>query len=133
MFEMQETGVMLYYSYNKTSNSPDIYYGLTIASATLDDNRLQIGFTNGTKVDVYDTEQQCCENRYISTDDDLSSLVGHVLLRIEAKEGPQLPDNYEVHETCFVEIGTNIGFVTLTTHNEHNGYYSGFALVIEQT
>ena len=35
------------------------------------------------------------------------------------------------HETCFVEVATDDGFITLTNHNEHNGAYSGFVLTVE--
>jgi hypothetical protein len=38
---------------------------------------------------------------------------------------------YDVHETCFVEVQATGGFITLVTHNEHNGYYGGFDPVIE--
>ena len=34
---------------------------------------------------------------------------------------------------AFLEIGTEIGAVTVVTHVEHNGYYGGFGLTIEET
>jgi hypothetical protein len=30
-------------------------------------------------------------------------------------------------------IGTDVGFITLTNHNEHNGYYGGFGLTITES
>jgi hypothetical protein len=68
----------------------------------------------------------------MSTDDDVRSLVGHNLTRIEAKEGPGEPDQYGEHETVFVEVGTDAGFITVVNHNEHNGYYGGFGLTITE-
>ena len=46
------------------------------------------------------------------------------------KEGPEEANEWgDSHETMFVEIVTDGGdSVTLTTHNEHNGYYGGFWL-----
>jgi hypothetical protein len=66
------------------------------------------------------------------TDDDLASLVGHKLVRIEAKPADNEPDDYGEHEVCFVEVGTDQGFITLSNHNEHNGYYGGFGLSIDE-
>ena len=60
----------------------------------------------------------------------IGSLIGTRVVRIVEKDGPELPCA-EVHETRFVEIVTTKGSVTLTTHNEHNGYYGGFVLGVE--
>ena len=69
----------------------------------------------------------------MTTDDDVSSLVGQRLARIDAKDGPETSggDYFDEHEQVFVEVGTDQGFVTLVTHNEHNGFYGGFALTLE--
>ena len=64
------------------------------------------------------------------TDDDVQALVGHVLLAIEEKPGPDIDDDDGCHETCFVEVVTSGAFVTLTNHNEHNGWYGDFNMVV---
>ena len=68
----------------------------------------------------------------MTTDDDVQSLVGGTLTRIEAKPGPDVDDGGECHETVFVEVGTDRGFITIVNHNEHNGYYGGFGLTITE-
>jgi hypothetical protein len=106
-------------------------YGREISSVILEDEtRLIIEF-NGSKIAIFDGGQQCCERRYMRTDDDIQSLVGHTLLRIEAKQGPRIEnDDDTVHEICFLEIGTDDGFISFSNHNENNGYYGGFNLKI---
>jgi hypothetical protein len=129
------------------SKDPVLYYGKKIASVEkgtdykysetryrgTTDDAVKITFDDGKAIVIFDNGQSCCENRYITCDDDLQTLVGNTLTRIEAKDGPTEDCEYgDVHETMFVEIGTDQNFVTLTTHNAHNGYYGGFALNIQE-
>jgi hypothetical protein len=107
--------------------------GRIICGAEIKDNRLVLTLDGSQKIEIWDDGQLCCERRYMTTDDDLSSLVGHKLTRIDSKPG----ENQEFHndtynETVFVEIGTDQGFVTVTNHNEHNGYYGGFYLKVTE-
>jgi hypothetical protein len=102
----------------------------TVSAVKLTDDRLTIVMDCGVEYAVVDRGQSCCEHRYITTDDDIGSLIGTRVVRIVEKDGPELPCA-EVHETRFVEIVTTKGSVTLTTHNEHNGYYGGFVLGVE--
>jgi len=37
-----------------------------------------------------------------------------------------------MHEVQFVLITTSLGVFTMATHNIHNGYYSGFSVVVEE-
>jgi hypothetical protein len=106
--------------------------GKTIRFAKLVENKVFLQFTDGTRIKLYDDGQSCCENRYISTDDEMNNIEDGLLLDIEKKEGPIVEKDCEVHEQIFVEIKTDKGFVTLCTHNEHNGYYGGFALVLQK-
>jgi hypothetical protein len=122
---------MLHLLGGRSEHSASEYVGRTIVSATLADERLTLTFTDGARIAIFDDGQSCCESRYVTTDDDIASLVGRKLVRIEAKDGPETEDEYGgAHESCFVEIGTDDGFITLTNHNEHNGYYGGFGLTI---
>jgi hypothetical protein len=133
---------MLHYLGGGSKHSASEFYGRKIVAAELvkdkprgsldssPDESLRLTFEDGTKIAIWDDGQSCCESRYMTTDDDVQSLVGHRLARIEAKDGPSGDADYDVHETCFVEIGTDDGFVTLTNHNDHNGYYGGFGLTI---
>lgn len=126
-------GAMLHQLSGGSEHNPSEYFGKTIVSAELKDERLLIGFDDGKKIHIYDDGQSCCESRYITTDDDLSSLVGGKLVNIEAKDGPEIQGEWgESHEQVFVEVRTDKAFVTLCNHNEHNGYYGGFCLTIKE-
>lgn len=125
-------GVMLHYLSGGSEQDPAKYYGRTITAAEIDDKRLTLSFSDGGKVAIWDDGQSCCESRYMRTDDDVQSLVGHKLVRIEAKESRKDPDQYGEHDVVFVEVGTDDGFITIANHNEHNGYYGGFGLTVTE-
>lgn len=119
-------------------HNPDEFYGRKIIAAALcevnggNTNGIRLTFDDGSAIRIWDDGQSCCESRYTTTDDDLSKIVGGVLRRIETKPAPEIKGEYgEEHEQVFVEIGTDECFVTLVTHNEHNGYYGGFGLTID--
>ena len=125
-------GAMLHYLSGGSPKSASDYYGQKIVSASLDDDALKLGLDSGKTIKIWDNGQSCCESRYMRTDDQVASLVGHTLTRIEAKEAPNEPDEYGEHEVVFVEVGTDQNFVTIASHNEHNGYYGGFGLSIDE-
>lgn len=110
------------------------YYGETIVSAILEDDRLRLSLGSGKTIEIWDAGQSCCEYRHMTTDDDVTSIVGKKLVGITEKEGPEEEeDEYGgYHETCFVEVTVDDGFITLVTHNEHNGYYGGFDLAVTE-
>ena len=107
------------------------YLGQIIVAITMSEEAITISFGNGA-IKLYDAGQCCCERRYMRTDDDVQSLVGATLQRIEVKDGPNIDDEGDCHEQQFLEIGTDKGFVTIVNHNEHNGYYGGFSLHLEE-
>lgn len=129
-------GAMLHYLSGGSSNDPKKYLGKTVEKAEVIDNKFHINFTDGTKIQIFDDGQSCCEHRYMTCDDDLSKIVGGKLISIETKPGaaPEKEEEYssESHEVVFLDIQTDKGFVTFATHNEHNGYYGGFGLNIEE-
>lgn len=110
--------------------------GKTIASLALkthdqrDIDALVFHFTDGTAMQLRDEGQSCCETRYMHTDDKLSDFVGAQFLGAEVRDAPSIPSKeYEdVHEVQFLIVKTSIGEFTVETHNEHNGYYGGFAI-----
>ena len=87
---------------------------------------IEIEFKDNPSLVLFDYSQQCCENRYITTDDNLDDVSGDILVSIKRKSGSTVVSDYDEHEVQFLEIQTNNQQVTFTTHNEHNGYYSGF-------
>jgi len=99
------------------------------ALSLIEDDGLHFVFEDDTKIKLFDDGQNCCEVRYMRTDDDLEQFVGSELLDAEITDGPEIDsDPYETHETQFLNIKTSIGIFTMTTHNEHNGYYGGFLI-----
>jgi hypothetical protein len=93
---------------------------------------LVITFADNSKIEISDYGQDCCEHRYMTTDDDIKDLIGGVLIKIESKGFSHcIDDKYDdYHEVYFVEVATNKTSITLCTHNIHNGYYGGFDLVV---
>lgn len=102
--------------------------GFKITAAKMQDEKvyLKLEFT----IAIFDNGESCCEHRYMTTYDDLQSLVGHELRHIKAMATADIRDTSEEHEIVFVEIGTDVGFVTIVNHNEHNGNYGGFGLIV---
>lgn len=129
-------GVMLFNLSGGNQNAADKYYGRTVVAAVLDqeNERFRITFDDGVQIAIWDDGQSCCENRYMRTDDEPAALIGQKLVRIEAKDGPTTEEGEwgDAHECVFVEIATEGGFITLASHNVHNGYYGGFGLTITE-
>lgn len=125
-------GVMIHQMSGGNKNSPDKYYGKTITKASVDEAGVLLEFKDKSSIFLYDDGQSCCEDRYVTCDDDPNDLVGGILTKIEEKEYTEEDENYEVHEKCFIDISTNKATITITTHNVHNGYYGGFALTIRE-
>lgn len=106
--------------------------GKMIVDAFMQDDSLFLEFENGLKIEVFDDGQECCERRHMSTDDDVESMVGCWLIHVDGRYGGDIDDRQNVHEICFVEIQTDRGLITIANHNEHNGYYGGFKMMIRQ-
>jgi hypothetical protein len=92
---------------------------------------LRIAFDDGSTLHIWDAGQDCCEARYMSTDDDLSSLIGGHLVDVDVRDGDVGTYGDDSHETAFVKVITDQATITLVTHNEHNGYYGGFGLAAQ--
>lgn len=100
--------------------------GKTIARVWLEDETLKFEFSDGTKMNVWDGGQSCCESRYMVTADDLSEYAGAILMDMELKDAPEVEDEYGSHEVQFLDVKTDKGVFQMASHNEHNGYYGGF-------
>ena len=115
----------------RVSASP-MYDSKVVKSVDMSEDALNIRFEDDTGITITDEGQSCCEHRYMTTDDDVQSLVGSVIQTIMVKSGPDIEVDYDSHEQEFLEIQTNKGFITIVNHNEHNGYYGGFSLNIKE-
>ncbi len=95
-----------------------------------DSNILYIIFKDDTKLAIHDSKQDCCENRYMRTDDNLSIFKEAKLLdiRIERVHDSEMIDGM-YDDMAFLIIATDKGDITIANHNEHNGYYAGFSIV----
>ena len=100
--------------------------GRRIAGAVLDDGAnhgdgaLHLTFDDGKTLELYDDASACCERRYMTTDDDLSAMVGATFLDAETREGLT---EHENHEVQFLVLTTSQGEFTLETHDVHDGNY----------
>jgi len=108
--------------------------GKTIKSLELSDEKLKFEFEDGSKMQLSDEGQSCCEYRHMSTDDDLSYYVGAKLRGAELRESPPIAESEygDLHEAEFLAIKTSIGEFVMVNHNEHNGYYGGFYVVASE-
>ena len=114
---------------SKESNGVVKSKGKTISKVEITDNVLVISFTDDTTLSIRDDGQTCCESRYMVTDDDLPYYAGATLLSVEISDAPNQEDEYGDHEVQFLRVNTNKGTFVLSNHNEHNGHYSGFAMI----
>ena len=94
---------------------------------------LKVQFDDGSMLLAFDDGQSCCESRYMRTDDKFEDFVGATLVSMELKQAPDITEEDEdgwgqTHEVQFLELMTSKGALTMASHNEHNGYYGGFAI-----
>lgn len=103
--------------------------GKRIASVELVADELRLAFTDGAVLRIYDDGQSCCESRYMRTDDDLPTFAGATLRGVEVRDATDIAcDGEDSHEVAFLVVHTDGGDIVCSTHNEHNGYYGGFAM-----
>lgn len=104
-----------------------------IAKMMMDGDELLICFKSGREIVISDHAQSCCEHRYMHCEDegDFEFHEGAFLRFVQIVAGDD-EDGYEVHETEYCNILTSKGVIQLVCHNEHNGYYGGFAVRIEE-
>lgn len=94
----------------------------------LDPQKLELTFSDGSKLVLADWGQSCCEHRHMSTDDDLNYYLGAKFLKVEIENGPETKEGYDYHEQQFMRVYTDRGVFVIVNHNEHNGYYGGFSV-----
>lgn len=105
--------------------------GKKLAIVELRDDALWMTVEGGPTVRMSDHGQSCCESRYMRTDDDLASFVGATLTGVEVREAPSVDVDYDAHDVEFLAVQTDRGEFVMSSHNEHNGYYGGFAIRAE--
>lgn len=106
--------------------------GRDIESLKLEDNMLVFGFKDHQSLFVWDDDRDCCEGRWMSTDDSLSAFIGATFLGMRLGEAKEVPAEHCVKEVQFLIIFTSLGEFTVANYNEHNGYYGGFDIGVER-
>ncbi len=109
------------------------YLDKRIHKAYFDADSIYLHLADCTLLRVYDGGQGCCEHRYMECQDDLSVLNGQLLknIIIRSVDNSSDTESGNEHEIAFLEIKTDKDTVSFATHNEHNGYYSGFNIEID--
>lgn len=117
---------------------PDGCFGLRVESANFDDSYrgvggLQFVFENGATLVLSDRGPDCCNSVYMTCSDDLSQIVGDRMVGVTIEDAPDISGGEDAyHEVQFLHVRFASGAVVVCeTHNEHNGYYGGFSLVVE--
>jgi hypothetical protein len=126
---------MLHYLGGGSPKNPSDYYGRKITDAKQQGDELRLTFEDGVTIRIFDNGQSCCESRYMRTDDDLSTLVGKTLVAIDANEAKAVSntgDYGDMEEATFLDVKTQDGLVSFSFHVDHNGYYGGFGLSLDE-
>ena len=124
--DFRDTGLIFQEACNKTIAS------VRLEKGERTEDGLIIHFDDGHALRIWDDGQSCCELRYMTTDDDLRPFVGARFLGAEVLPAPNVPDEWGEHEVAFLVVRTSLGTFTIETHNEHNGYYGGFGVAVEE-
>lgn len=107
--------------------------GMVIKFLSLTDDCFRIGFNGNVYLAIWDNSgQQCCEARYMTTDDNLKDYIGATFLGVNVKPVEEETKLWgDIHEMIFVDICTSKGNISVCTHNEHNGWYGGLSVRAE--
>lgn len=91
-----------------------------------DDSTVRMGIENG---------QCCCENwGYLTSQDDLTDFIGAMFISVAVTDAEL--KHYDVASVydgaaMFINVETSRGCLQFVAYNEHNGYYSHDAVLIE--
>lgn len=107
--------------------------GKKISSVAIKNDDLVFKFEDGTALALYDAGQNCCEHRWMHSDDNLGYFSGAVLLDMSVRYGGTNGDEFSGYgddqtDSQFLVVDTDKGSFTVVNYNSHNGYYGGFSL-----
>lgn len=126
---MKGVGVLLCEMASHEAAREPLRTGLRIASLGITDDALTVRFEDGTGYQFEDMGQSCCEHRYMRSDDKPEEFVGATFMGAEIADAPDAPGQYgDEHEVQFLRVLTDRGPFVASSHNEHNGFYGGFAV-----
>ena len=98
-----------------------------IRSITLSDKELVITTDRGRI--AFTDKKHDTQGNYIRTDDALHDFVGAYFLSAILKGWDSLPSDF-THDVQFLEVVTTNGSLSICSHNEHDGWYCGFDVVV---
>lgn len=113
--------------WDKTRKNLKEASGKRIAALEFKGDTLFFTFEDGSRLNLYDGGQDCCEYRHAECDSDLSAFIGAIFYGVGDLREEERNDGV-CHDVEFVDIKTDRGVFTLVNHNEHNGYYGGFSI-----
>lgn len=96
------------------------------------DEGLWFKLEGGLNFQILDNGQDCCEERYMSTDDALAYFVGASFLDAwiaDADYGID-PESYNQVDVQFLIVRTSLGEFTVANYNIHNGFYGGWRMEV---
>lgn len=109
------------------------HIGKKIDTISIGNYSLEIKFEDGSILEFKDSKQSCCENRYMTCDDNIDDFTGKVFKDVSIRNGNGInTKGHGDHDIEFLLIHTDNGDITVSNHNEHNGYYSGFNITVRE-
>lgn len=65
--------------------------------------------------------------------EEIVGIIGSKFMGIEVLDGPSVgyDEKFEYRDSQFLVLRTDKETVTITSYNEHNGYYAGFNIEVE--
>jgi hypothetical protein len=88
-------------------------------------------FTDGTALNLFDDGQQCCEKRWLASDDKSEDVAGGVLMDVQMEEGVDDEGSEDILQSQFIRIITDKAPYVVTAYNKHNGSYDGITVKAE--
>lgn len=110
--------------------------GKTIYKIKLNNNVVSLTLDDGSQFEFWDNGQNCCEERYLDTFDDIERIEGQKLVGVQVLNAGTPPEHdkqeVECHEISFLEFKTDKDVISFSSHNLHNGYYGGISLTVKK-
>jgi hypothetical protein len=97
------------------------------------ENLISIVFSDNTALELKDATSGCCNQTYLTCDDDLSSFTGQRLIDVDLgvithyEDDTAEPGGNNCHDIVFLNVRLASGeVIVFSGHNHHNGGYEGF-------
>jgi hypothetical protein len=115
--------------YDPDGNPYEFPIGETLIHVTLEHQRVIL--TTEEKIITLGCEGDCCNSVFFS-DLEVASDLPATIHEWEDGQWKTIESEHEysdIHETMFIKIKTDKGYIDFTLHNDHNGYYGGMYFI----